>query len=107
MDALIQLSGRSGSAARRYAQVRKSGGAAGAHERIRTRTSSTRRPEPVKRGKVYEYDQRAGGSGHRHAGDAGSPGQAETPPPPRAFDGASSKREPYPVEQKAKEIVER
>ena len=46
----------------------------------------TRPPEPMERGKIYEYDPEA--------------------PPIRAFDEIV-KREPYPVETKAKEILRR
>ena len=65
----------------------------------------TRPPEPMERGKIYEYDQEPADlvltmqevTDRRTASDA---------PPIRAFDEIV-KREPYPVETKAKEILRR
>ena len=69
------------------------------------RSILTRPPEPVERGKVYEYDQRPGDLVIAMQEMTDRRGQAETPPL-RAFDEIV-KREPYPVEQKAKEIIRR
>ena len=69
------------------------------------RSILTRGPEPMKRGKVYEYDQEPGDLVIAMQEVLDRRGQAETPPL-RAFDEIV-KREPYPVERKAKELVER
>ena len=70
-----------------------------AYARIRKLT------ERMKRGKVYEYDQEPGDLVIAMQEVLDRRGQAETPPL-RAFDEIV-KREPYPVERKAKELVER
>lgn len=67
------------------------------------RNVMTRPPEPMERGKIYEYDQESGDLviamqevlDRREQTDA---------PPIHAFDEIV-KREPYPVENKAREIV--
>ena len=59
----------------------------------------------MKRGKVCEYDQEPGDLVITMQEVLDRRGQAETPPL-RAFDEIV-KREPYPVERKAKELVER
>ena len=65
----------------------------------------TRPPEPMERGKVYEYDQQPADLVIAMQEVTDRRGQAETPPL-RAFDEIV-RREPYSVEQKAKEIVRR
>ena len=65
----------------------------------------TRNPEPVKRGKIYEYD-------HEKADLLLAMAEMQsrlqrTLPPPRAAFADIVQREPYPVESKAKEILRR
>ena len=69
------------------------------------RSILTRDPEPMERGKVYEYDQQPADLVIAMQEVTDRRGQAETPPL-RAFDEIV-RREPYSVEQKAKEIVRR
>ena len=69
------------------------------------RSILTRPPEPMERGKVYEYDQQPADLVIAMQEVTDRRGQAETPPL-RAFDEIV-RREPYSVEQKAKEIVRR
>lgn len=103
MDALIQsLAERQRGEA--YARVRRLAELLGPMGEF-GRSILTRPPEPVERGKVYEYDQRPGDLVIAMQEMTGRRGQAETPPL-RAFDEIV-KREPYPVEQKAKEIIRR
>ena len=72
MDALIQsLAERQRGDA--YARIRKLTERMGPMSEF-GRSILTRGPEPMKRGKVYEYDQEPGGSGHYYAGSAGPPG---------------------------------
>ena len=65
----------------------------------------TRPPEPMERGKIYEYEQEPADLILAMQEVTDGRGQAETPPL-RAFDEIV-RREPYSVEQKAKEIVRR
>ena len=65
----------------------------------------TRPPEPMERGKIYEYEQEPADLILAMQEVTDRRGQAETPPL-RAFDEIV-RREPYSVEQKAKEIVRR
>ena len=103
MDALIQsLAERQRGEA--YARVRRLAELLGPMGEF-GRSILTRPPEPVERGKVYEYDQRPGDLVIAMQEMTDRRGQAETPPL-RAFDEIV-KREPYPVEQKAKEIIRR
>ena len=69
------------------------------------RSILTRPPEPMERGKIYEYDQEPADLVLTMQEVTDRRGQAETPPL-RAFDEIV-RREPYSVEQKAKEIVRR
>ena len=69
------------------------------------RSILTRDPEPMERGKVYEYDQQPADLVIAMQEVTDRRGQAETPPL-RTFDEIV-RREPYSVEQKAKEIVRR
>lgn len=103
MDALIQsLEERRRN--ERYVQVKA------AAERLSPmgefgRDILTRNPEPVKRGKVYEY-------GHVRAdlllamAEIQSRGERALPPPRAAFQDIVQ-HEPYPVESKAREILRR
>lgn len=69
------------------------------------RNVMTRNPEPMERGKIYEYDQEPGDLIIAMQEVMDRRGKVDTPPL-KAFDEIV-KREPYPVENKAKEIVER
>ena len=98
MDALIQsLAERQRGDA--YARIRKLTERMGPMSEF-GRSILTRGPEPMKRGKVYEYDQEPGDLVITMQEVLDRRGQAETPPL-RAFDEIV-KREPYPVERKAK-----
>ena len=69
------------------------------------RNIETRMPEPVERGKIYEYN-------HVPAdlilaiAEIQNRAERRLPPPKTAFEEIV-KREPYPVENKAREIIER
>ena len=69
------------------------------------RNIETRMPEPVERGKIYEYN-------HVPAdlilaiAELQNRAERRLPPPKTAFEEIV-KREPYPVESKAREIIER
>ena len=103
MDALIQsLAERQRSEA--YAWVRRLAELLGPMGEF-GRSILTRDPEPMERGKVYEYDQQPADLVIAMQEVTDRRGQAETPPL-RAFDEIV-RREPYSVEQKAKEIVRR
>ena len=65
----------------------------------------TRNPEPVKRGKVYEYDQEKSDLLLALA-EMRSRTERTLPPPAAAFQEVV-RREPYPVESKAREILRR
>ena len=65
----------------------------------------TRNPEPMERGKIYEYDQEPGDLIIAMQEVMDRRGRVDTPPL-KAFDEIV-RREPYPVENKAREIVER
>ena len=65
----------------------------------------TRPPEPMERGKIYEYDQEPADLVLTMQEITDRQGAPEAPPI-RAFDEIV-KREPYPVETKAKEILRR
>ena len=65
----------------------------------------TRNPEPVKRGKVYEYDQDKADLLLALA-EMRSRAERALPPPASAFRDLVQ-REPYPVESKAQEILRR
>ena len=69
------------------------------------RSIMTRQPEPMERGKIYEYDQEPGELLIAMQEVLDRRGQADTPPL-HAFDEIV-KREPYPVENKAREIIAR
>lgn len=65
----------------------------------------TRNPEPVQRGKIYEYDQK---KADLILAMAEIRNRAErTLPPPRAAFQEIVQHEPYPVESKAREIIQR
>ena len=65
----------------------------------------TRPPEPVKRGKIYEYDQTPA---DLVLAMAEIQGRAERSlPPPRSAFQSIVQHEPYPVESKAREILSR
>lgn len=103
MDALIQsLAERQRGEA--YARVRRLAELLGPMGEF-GRSILTRDPEPMERGKVYEYEQQPADLVIAMQEVTDRRGQAETPPL-RAFDEIV-RREPYSVEQKAKEIVRR
>ena len=103
MDALIQsLAERQRGEA--YARIRRLAELLGPMGEF-GRSILTRDPEPMERGKVYEYDQQPADLVIAMQEVTDRRGQAETPPL-RAFDEIV-RREPYSVEQKAKEIVRR
>ena len=65
----------------------------------------TRNPEPVQRGKIYEYDQE---KADLILAMAEIRNRAErTLPPPKAAFQEIVQHEPYPVESKAREIIQR
>ncbi len=69
------------------------------------RNIMTRNPEPVKRGKIYEYDQ---DRADLILAIAEIQNRAERAlPPPRAAFQEIVQHEPYPVESKAREIIRR
>lgn len=65
----------------------------------------TRQPEPMERGKIYEYDQDSGDLVLAMA-DIRDRAERMLPPPRTAF-ADIVRHEPYPVESKAREIVQR
>ncbi len=65
----------------------------------------TRNPEPMERGRIYEYDQQPADMISAIA-DIRSRSERRLPPPRTAF-SAIVQHEPYPVENKARDIVER
>ena len=65
----------------------------------------TRNPEPVRRGKIYEYDQERADLIVAMA-EIRSRAERALPPPAAAF-RELVQREPYPVENKAREILRR
>ena len=65
----------------------------------------TRNPEPVKRGKIYEYDQEKADLILAMA-EIQNRSERSLPPPKTAFQEIVQ-HEPYPVESKAKEILRR
>ena len=65
----------------------------------------TRAPEPVKRGKIYEYDQQRADLLLAMA-EIVSRAERTLPPPRTAFQDIV-RHEPYPVESKAREIIQR
>jgi len=65
----------------------------------------TRNPEPVKRGKIYEYDQEKSDLILAMA-EIRSRAERKLPPPRTAFQEIVQ-HEPYPVESKAREIIQR
>lgn len=69
------------------------------------RSIVTRPPEPVERGKISEYDQEPGDLILAMA-EIRERAQRALPPPRTAFAGIVQ-HEPYPVESKAREIVQR
>ncbi len=69
------------------------------------RSILTRSPEPMERGKIFEYHQEPADLVIAMQEVMDRQGQIDTPPL-RAFDQIV-KREPYPVENKAKEILRR
>ncbi len=103
MDALIQsLAERQRGEA--YARVRQLAERLGPRGEF-GRSILTRPPEPVERGKVFEYDQQPGDLVIAMQEVLDRRGQPDTPPL-RAFDQIVG-REPYPVETKAKELLHR
>ena len=64
----------------------------------------TRNPEPVERGKIYEYDQQPGDLILAMA-EIQSRVSRKLPPPRAAFQDIVQ-HEPYPVESKAREIIQ-
>ena len=87
-----------------YAKVRKLTERMGVMSEF-GRNVITRNPEPMERGKIYEYDQEPGDLIIAMQEVMDRRGRVDTPPP-KAFDEIV-RREPYPVENKAREIVER
>lgn len=69
------------------------------------RNIMTRNPEPVKRGKIYEYDQQKADLVLAMA-EIRSRSERAMPPPRTAF-REIVRQEPYPVESKAREILRR
>lgn len=69
------------------------------------RSIVTRQPEPVERGKIYEYDQDSGDL-ILAMSDIRDRLERALPPPRTAF-ADIVRHEPYPVESKAREIVQR
>ena len=65
----------------------------------------TRDPEPVERGKIYEYHQQPADLVLARA-EIQNRAERRLPPPQSAFQ-AIVRHEPYPVESKAKEILQR
>ena len=65
----------------------------------------TRNPEPVKRGKIYEYDQEKADLILAMA-EIQNRSERRLPPPRTAFDQIVH-HAPYPVESKAREIIQR
>lgn len=65
----------------------------------------TRNPEPVERGKIYEYDHATADLILAMA-EIQNRSERRLPPPRAAFD-AIVRHEPYPVEKKAREIIQR
>lgn len=70
------------------------------------RSVLTRPPEPMERGKIYEYQQEPADLILAMQEVTDRRGQMEEAPPLKAFDEIV-KREPYPVETKAREIIRR
>ena len=104
MDALIQsLAERQRGEA--YARVRRLAGLLGPMGEF-GRSILTRDPEPMERGKIYEYQQEPADLILAMQEVTDRRGQVEEAPPLKAFDEIV-KREPYPVETKAKEILRR
>ncbi len=66
----------------------------------------TRNPEPMERGKIYEYEQEPADLLIAMQEVTDRRGQTDSPAPLHAFDEIV-KHEPYPVENKAKEIFHR
>ena len=87
-----------------YAKVRKLTERMGVMSEF-GRNVITRNPEPMERGKIYEYDQEPGDLIIAIQEVMDRRGRVDTPPL-KAFDEIV-RREPYPVENKAREIVER
>lgn len=87
-----------------YAKVRKLTERMGVMSEF-GRNVMTRNPEPRERGKIYEYDQEPGDLIIAMQEVMDRRGRVDTPPL-KAFDEIV-RREPYPVENKAREIVER
>lgn len=87
-----------------YAKVRKLTERMGVMSEF-GRNVITRNPEPMERGKIYEYDQEPGNLIIAMQEVMDRRGRVDTPPL-KAFDEIV-RREPYPVENKAREIVER
>ena len=87
-----------------YAKVRKLTERMGVMSEF-GRNVITRNPEPMERGKIYEYDQEPGDLIIAMQVVMDRRGRVDTPPL-KAFDEIV-RREPYPVENKAREIVER
>ena len=87
-----------------YAKVRKLTERMGVMSEF-GRNVITRNPEPMERGKIYEYDQEPGDLIIAMQEVMDRRGRVDTPPL-KAFDEIV-RREPYPVENKEREIVER
>ena len=87
-----------------YAKVRKLTERMGVMSEF-GRNVITRNPEPMERGKIYEYDQEPGDLIIAMQEVMDRRGRVDTPPL-KAFDEIV-RRELYPVENKAREIVER
>lgn len=87
-----------------YAKVRKLTERMGVMSEF-GRNVMTRNPEPMERGKIYEYDQEPGDLIIAMQEVMDRRGRVDTPPL-KAFDEIV-RREPYPVENKAREVVER
>ena len=104
MDALIQsLAERQRGEA--YARVRRLAELLGPMGEF-GRSILTRDPEPMERGKIYEYQQEPADLILAMQEVTDRRGQVEEAPPLKAFDEIV-KREPYPVETKAREIIRR
>ena len=103
MDALIQsLAERQRGDA--YARIRKLTERMGPMSEF-GRSILTRGPEPMKRGKIYEYDQTPADLILAMA-EIQSRAERSLPPPRSAFSDIVQ-HEPYPVESKAREILNR
>ena len=103
MDALIQ-SLEERRRGERYGRIKQAAGRLAPMGEF-GRNIVTRNPEPVERGKIYEYDQNPADLILAMA-EIQSRSERRLPPPQAAFE-AIVQHEPYPVEGKAREIIQR